>query len=283
MTNFKRGWALTGQSWRALRGHGRLILFPLYGAVCVLVLVAPLAGPGAWLADRGDTVPGVALIAAGLYVAAFVTTFFGVALAASADRVLRGESAGMGYGFGVARSRLGAIAGWALLTATVSAAIRVLESRSEIAQIVAGVFGAAWSVVTLLALPVVAMEGLGPIAALKRSAQLFRQRWGGQLGGMAAIGIAVLLFGMLPSIALVVGGVAILSGSGSAGFGAGAALVALGVAGFGVSGLIGSALRQVFAVALYRFAEDGEAIGNFSADDLEGAVRTRGRGVLRTA
>src|SRR4051794_15945637 len=208
MKSFKRGWALSGQSWAALRGHGRLILFPLYGAVCLLIVVAPLAVPGAWLADRGDTVPGVALLAAGFYVAAFVTTFFGVALAATADRVLRGDDASLGYGLGVARSRLRAIAGWALLTATVSALIRVLESRGEIAAVVASLFGAAWSIVTFLALPVVAMEGLGPVASLKRSAELFRKRWGGQLGGMAAIGIKVFLFGILPSIAVIALGIA---------------------------------------------------------------------------
>jgi len=273
MKNFKRGWALSGQSWRVLREHGRLVLFPLYGAVCLLVVVAPLAGPGAWLADRGDTVPGIALLAAAMYAAAFVTTFFGVALAATADRVLRGEDEGLGYGFRVARSRLGAIAGWALLSATISALIRVLESRGEIAQIVAGLFGAAWSVVTFLALPVVAMEGLGPVAALKRSAELFRTRWAGQLGGMAAIGIKVLIFGILPSVALIVLGAV----------GGGPVPIAIGVLGFGVSVLIGTALRQVFAVALYRFVLDGEAVGGFSAEDLEGSVRERKRGSLRTA
>jgi hypothetical protein len=273
MSSFRRGWALSGQSWRVLRGHGRLVLFPLYGAVCMLVVVAPLAVPGAWLADRGDTVPGVALLAAGLYLAAFVTSFFGVALAATADRVLRGEQAGLGYGFGVARKRLGAIAGWALLSATVSALIRVLESRGEIAQIVGSLFGAAWSVVTFLALPVVAMEGLGPIAALKRSAELFRRRWGGQLAGMVTIGFVVFLFGVLPSIALIALGAA----------GGGPVPIVIGVLALGISMLVGSALRQVFAVALYRYALDGDAVGGFSAEDLRGSVRDRSRGFLRPA
>jgi hypothetical protein len=281
MNSFKRGWKLSGQSWRALREHGRLVLFPLYGAVCVLIVVAPLALPGALLAGRGDTVPGVALLALALYAAAFVTTFFGVALAAAADKVLRGEEEGLGYGFKVARSRLGAIAGWALLSATVSALIRVLESRGEVARIVTSLIGAAWSIVTFMALPVVALEGLGPIAALKRSAYLFKERWGGQLGGMVAIGFAVFLFGMLPSFALIGGGVAILSGSGPSA--AGVVLVVLGGIGFGISALIGSALRQVFAVALYRFAHDGDAIGGFSADDLENSIRTRSGGLFRTA
>lgn len=157
----------------------------------------------------------------------------------------------------------------------------MLESRGEIATIVAGLFGAAWSLVTFLALPVVALEGLGPIAALKRSAGLFRERWGGQLGGMAAIGISVLLLGVLPSIGLMVGGIAILSGSGTAGLGA--VLVAIGVVGFGLSCLVSSALRQVFAVALYRYALCGEALGGFSAEDLRGSVKARSRGRLRSA
>jgi Family of unknown function (DUF6159) len=283
MSQMKRGWALTGESWRVLRAHRNLLLFPLYGAIALLVLVAPLAGPGAWLADRGDTVPGVALLVVGVYVAALVATFFGVALAAAADRALGGEEASLGYGLGVARTRLRAIAGWALLTATVTLLIRALESRGFGAQIVAGLVGAAWSVVTFLAVPVVTIEGLGPIAALKRSAGIFRERWGGQLTGMAAIGIGVLLFGMLPSIGLVALGIAILSGSGSAGFGAGAALVAVGAVGFGISALVSSALRQVFAVALYRFAVDGSALGGFSQEDLQGSVRTGVRGRLRTA
>jgi hypothetical protein len=46
---------------------------------------------------------------------------------------------------------------------------------------------------------------------------------------------------------------------------------------------VASALRQVFAVALYRYALDGRALGGFSADDLEGSVKTRSAGRLRTA
>jgi hypothetical protein len=37
----------------------------------------------------------------------------------------------------------------------------------------------------------------------------------------------------------------------------------------------GNALRQVFAVALYRYALDGQTLAGFSADDLQGAVRTK--------
>jgi hypothetical protein len=45
--------------------------------------------------------------------------------------------------------------------------------------------------------------------------------------------------------------------------------------GFGISMLVGTSLRQVFAVALYRYTLDGRTPAGFSAADLEGAVRTR--------
>ena len=56
----------------------------------------------------------------------------------------------------------------------------------------------AWSLVTFLAVPVIAIEGTGPLETLKRSASIFRQRWGQQITGNIAIGAAVFLFGVLP-------------------------------------------------------------------------------------
>jgi hypothetical protein len=77
---------------------------------------------------------------------------------------------------------------------------------------------------------------------------------------------------MLPSILLVVAGVLVWASSGFAG----ALLVILGVIGFAISALISSALSGIFGVALYRYATDGEAVGGFTAEELESAVKTKG-------
>jgi hypothetical protein len=42
--------------------------------------------------------------------------------------------------------------------------------------------------------------------------------------------------------------------------------------------VVSGALRQIFAVALYRFTTTGEAVGGFEATDLQNAIRTRGGG-----
>jgi hypothetical protein len=278
MSQFKRGLALAGESWRTLRAHRSLLNFPILGAVMAVVVVGPPAVAGAYLADRGDTVPGALLGALAIYLICFISAYIGVGLAAAADAALRGERVSLGSGLAVANRRLGAISGWALINALLSIVLRALESRSELAGIAAALVGGAWSVISLLAIPAIALEGVGPIEAIKRSGSLFKQHWGGRIVGMAAIGFAVFLLVILPAIALLVVGVLVLSDGGSAGIGGGAILLALGAVLFAIGVLISGALRQVFAVALYRFTTTGEALGGFQAEDLQRAIRTRGGG-----
>ena len=269
MSQFKRGLGIAGHSWRTLRSHRSLAAFPILGGAMALVVVAPPALAGAYLADRGDTVPGALLGAVAIYLVCFVSAFVGVGLAAAADAALRGEEASFGQGLRVATSRLGAISGWALINALLGggsagigggaalltlgavlfagAAVRALETRSELATIAAALVGGAWSVVSLLAIPAIALEDAGPVEAIKRSGSLFKQHWGGRVTGMAAIGFGVFAFVMLPAVLFA--GAAVLS----------------------------NALRQIFAVALFRFTTSGEAIGGFDAADLEHAVRVKRR------
>lgn len=277
MRGFRGGLALARVSWRTLRSHRALVGFPILGAALALVIVAPPALAAAYLVDRGDTVPGALLGAVAIYLICFVTAFVGVGLAAAADAALRGEPASLGQGLGVARHRLRAIAGWALITALLSIVLRALESRSELAAIAAALIGGAWTVISLLVLPAIAIEDIGPIEAMKRSTGMFKGHWGGRVTGMAAIGGGVFLLVMLPALALVVIGVMVLSDAGSAGIGGGAALLALGAVLFATGAVLSNALRQIFAVALYRFTTTGEALGGFEAAQLENAVRVKGR------
>ena len=70
------------------------------------------------------------------------------------------------------------IAAWAIVSVVVSLALSVLRDRAgALGNVTASIGGAMWSLVTFLVVPVLAFEGIGPIAAMKRSASLFRQRW----------------------------------------------------------------------------------------------------------
>jgi hypothetical protein len=280
MGRIKRGWGLTKKSWALLREHPSLIRFPLYGGVATTLLAIVFLGPGLYLWDDDQLAGALPLIVIGVYVLSLVGFYFSVGLAACADMIFRGEEATVGDGLAVARSRLRQISGWAAVSAAISLVMGVLENQGgTLGTIAARLVGMAWSLITFLAVPVIAIEGTGPLETIKRSGALFRERWGQQITGNLAIGGAVFLLGVLPAIALIGGGIALWA---SASF-LGALLVVIGALVLAIALLISRALSGIFGVALYRYALDGETVGGFTQADLESAVKVKGRGRGRNA
>jgi Family of unknown function (DUF6159) len=282
MSRIKRGWALTKRSWGVLREHRELVRFPLYGAVATIPLAFIFLGPGLYFLDDGTLAGAIPLLVIGVYVLSVVSFYFSVGLAAAADMIFRGEDATVADGLAVSRRRFSQICGWAAVSTAISVLMAALENQGGIAgTIAARVVGMAWSLVTFLAVPVIAIEGAGPFETLKRSAHLFKSRWGAQITGNIAIGGAVFLFGVLPSAIVIAAGVLIWASSGFAG----ALLVVIGAIGLAISLLISKALSGVFGVALYRYTLDGEAVGGFTVEELESAVKTKkgGRNAPPTA
>jgi hypothetical protein len=282
MSRIRRGWALTKKSWALLNGHRELIRFPLYGAVATTLLGIITLGPGLYLLDQDSLGGAIPLLVIGVYVLSVVGIYFSVGLAAAANMIFGGQEATVADGLAVARSRFAQICGWAAISTAISLLMGVLENQGGIGgQIAARVVGMAWSLVTFLSVPVIAIEGTGPLETLKRSASIFRQRWGQQITGNLAIGGAIFLLGVLPAAILIGAGVLLWS---SASF-AGALLVVIGALVLAIAMLISKALSGVFGVALYRYAVDGQAVGGFTAEELESAVKVKGgrRGTPPTA
>jgi hypothetical protein len=268
----RRGWELTKTSWGVLRSDRSLAAFPVLGGASALLLAAAFGLPAALLFNDDSNVFGVILAAVGIYLVSYAAVFFSVALAAAAAQVLDGQDATVASGVAVARTRLSAIAGWALMIATVNIVIRALQERlGPVGDLILGGIAVAWGLVTFLAVPVIALENTGPIETLRRSAGIFRERWGEQITGQFSIGGVVLLFTFLPAIALV-----------GIGFAVGnpvflGVLIAVAVVLVIVGAIVSAALNQIFAVALYRYAIGQGATGAFTEDVLAGAVRPRTR------
>jgi Family of unknown function (DUF6159) len=283
MSKIRRGWALTKKSWALLRGHPELIRFPLYGAVATVPLALVTLGPGFYLFEEDQLAGALPLIVLGIYVLSVVGFYFSVGLAAAADMVFRGQSGvTVRDGLAVSRERFSQICGWAAVSTAISVVMGTLENQGGVGgQIAARLVGTAWALVTFLAVPVIALEGTGPFETLKRSASIFRERWGQQITGNLAIGGAVGLLGILPSVLLIVAGVVIWASSGFIG----ALLVIIGAIGLAISLLLSKALSGIFGVALYRYATEGEAVGGFTGEELESAVKPKkgGRNAPPTA
>ena len=274
MRRIKRGWALTKKSWSLLREHPSLIRFPLYGAVATTLLAIVTLGPGLYLWDDDQLAGAIPLIVLGVYVLSFVGFYFSVGLAACADMIFRGEQASVGDGLAVARTRIAQSSGWAAVSAAISLVMGLLENQGgTLGTVAARLVGMAWSLITFISVPVIAIEGTGPFETIKRSASLFRERWGQQITGNLAIGGAVFLIGVLPAVLLIVAGVALWP---AASF-LGALLVVIGALVLAIALLVSRALSGIFGVALYRYALDGEVVGGFTQEDLESAVKVKGR------
>ncbi len=272
MGRMKRGWQLTKKSWGLLRENRDLVKFPLYGGVATILVAAVTLGPGIFF--LADDVPGagIPLLVLGVYLASFVGVYFAVALAAAASMIFNGQQATVADGLAVARGRIGAIAAFAAISTLVSVVASALENQGGIVGSIAGrLLTVGWSLITFLTVPVIAIENTGAIDSIKRSASIFRERWGQQITGNIAIGGLVFLIGVLPSVVLIVLGFAVWE---SASF-LGALLFVIGALGIVIAMLISKALSGIFGVALYRYATEGEAVGGFTADELESAVRRK--------
>jgi Family of unknown function (DUF6159) len=272
MKRIKRGWALTKKSWALLNGHRELIRFPLYGAVATTLLAIVTLGPGLYLFEQDSLAGAIPLILIGVYVLSAVGFYFSVGLAACADMIFRGQEATVGDGLAVSRERFSQILGWAAISAAISLVMGVLENQGGVfGEIAARLVGMAWTLVTFIAVPVIAIEGTGPLETLKRSAAMFRERWGQQITGNIAIGGIIFLAGLLPAAILIGGGILLWS---SASF-LGALLVVIGALVLAIAMLISRALSGIFGVALYRYALAGEAVGGFTNEELESAVKPK--------
>jgi len=181
MSRIKRGWALTKKSWGLLRENPELLRFPLYGGAATIVAAIVVVGPGVYLIEQDQTVFGGAVAVIGFYLLAVIGTYFSVGLAAAADMIFRGQRATVADGLAVSRARFSQICGWAAVSATIGIALSALENQGAIGEIVGRLLAIGWSLITFLAVPVIALEGTGPFQTLKRSSSLFKSRWGAQV------------------------------------------------------------------------------------------------------
>ncbi|MEA2374821.1 MAG: hypothetical protein QOD53_1284 [Thermoleophilaceae bacterium] len=276
MTRIRLGWRLAKDSWAVLRADRSLAIFPILAFVSATIAFFILIAPGVAFAaatDKADWIVIPFLIVAA-YGATFATIYFNVALAGAAARSLEGHDTTLQDGLAVARQRRAQIARWALVQTAFGVLIQVIHAvlgdspvGRLVASILGAILGAAWAIATFFIVPVLALEGLEPRDALKRSVALIRERWGEGFVGSASIGLAVFLVALLPLAALV--GLAELGIQSAPALGAAAsvlfmlALIAVGVA--------GSALGVIFRVALYRYATQGQTVSGFADADLAGA------------
>ena len=203
------------------------------------------------------------------FLAYLVVVFFNVALIHCVLSRLGGGSASVGDGLALAVRRLPQIIAWALVSATIGLVLNILRDRAGMAgRVVAGLAGLGWTVATYFVVPILAHEGLGPIAALRRSAATLRRTWGEALVAQFGLGVLVIVPGIVAVLlAGLVGSTLPASVAGPV-FAILAALMALVV--FAVQ-----TLGVVLNAAIYQYATTGRAPADFDGATLAGMFAPR--------
>ncbi|TMQ01151.1 MAG: hypothetical protein E6L09_04450 [Verrucomicrobia bacterium] len=206
MNKIYRTWSLMSACWQILKKDKEMLLFPLISGLCCLLLLASFVLPfyltGSWQPPKAGAETGHHVMYYGMtflfYVCSyFVVVFFNCAVVACATIRMSGGDPSVADGIRAAASRLPAIFGWALILATVGLIVRIIEDRSKkVGQLVAGLFGMAWTLVSFLVIPILVVENKGPLKALSESTQLLKKTWGEQLVGNFSFGLIFFLLGI---------------------------------------------------------------------------------------
>ena len=278
-----RTWGLVKNSWGVLKQDKELILFPILSGVALLVLLGIFLAIGAATGSldrleamsanestsretQSANVGDVVLLVAMTISSYFIVIFFNASLMAAARERMHGGNPTLGSGFRATVPHLHNILGWAIIAGSVGLILSLLREKMDniIGRIALALVGGVWAYLTFFVVPVLVVQGVGPIEAIKRSASLFKRTWGEQFTSNFGFGlfyivaalVAFLPAALLFAISPVVG-------------------IALGVVLFAIAFGIVSALEGIFKVALYQYAEEGTAPAGFERSELAESYRPR--------
>jgi len=273
-----RGWALTRQSWDVLKGDASLALFPILSTIFATLAMVSIWAPtlitrGVFdhqTVERNDPVVYAAGVASA-YLSTFIALFFNVALAACAARSMRGEDTKVREGLAAAARRIGPILGWTVVSTTFGLLLRAFGNRVPLlGKIAAGIAGAAWGIATFFVVPVIALEGTGPLKSLQHSAAIIKARWGEGATGAATIGFVTVGFSFAIASVAIVGVVMLLQGGQAL---LGYAVLAVAVVLMFGAAVVSATLSQIFRIAVYQYALNGQTPEGFAGPQLHAAFQ----------
>lgn len=283
---FTRSWEITKLTLHVIRQDKELLLFPILAGIFSILFMAALLFPTLVVSFMsGGNQWGNAAYAL-LFIVylglAFIATFFNVCVVYTAKRRFEGGNATFGESITFALSKIHLIFYWSLLAATVGLLLRMLERAAQrgrgafLLRIVTAGLGMAWAIITIFVVPSMVYYNLGPIDAIKKSAQTLRKTWGESLirhFGLGLVQMAFIIAGILAGIALVFLSIAL-------GPVALAVVIVLLVLYFLAVILIFAVANTVFNTALFVYADKGKIPRGFSADVVKGAFRARNSGLV---
>lgn len=267
MVQFRRSWDLVKACFGVLNDDKELLLFPVISGIATLIVLASFALPLFFSGFFQQGAGPIGFVIGFLFYLCQYTVifFFNAALVGAAMIRLKGGNPTVSDGLSVAKENIGSIIGYAAIAATVGMLLKMKGKRDGfVANMIRSIAGMAWTLSTFLVVPVLVSEKIGPIDAIKKSANLLKKTWGENLIGTAGIWIGFGIFSFLYIVISIVIVVAASQASSSLAIGL-AILFAFGLI---LIGIVKSAISAIYTAALYRFATDGEAPKGFESQQM---------------
>ncbi|MCU4719268.1 DUF6159 family protein [Halapricum hydrolyticum] len=243
------------RSGRVLRTYPNLLILPLLGGIAGIAFVATLFGAlyAGGVYDSGGVALYVALFAIYL-VETLVASFFAAALVAATRAVFHGETPTVTDAMRQAWDHKWPLLVWSVIAAVVGVLIQAIESQDNIvAELLAGLFAVAWSVITYFVVPVIVFEDTSISGMFEESARTFKNTWGESIGAMGAINLVTFALVLVGALLGVVTFLVVPSGAGVA------VAIVVGLSGIVLGLLIGKSLTGIAKTALYVYATEQTA------------------------
>lgn len=269
-------WGLARICWRVLMLDKELLIFPILSFTALALTVAGIVWP---IYDSGyldtlvteiqgapDTASMAVLMAIGygcMVVTTFIYVFFNAALIGCARIRFAGGDPTVGDGLRIAVGRLPLILAWSLVAATVGFLLsRVRDGKGLVGRIIGGLVGTAWAIMTYFAIPVLVMDRVGPVQAMKTSAGLIRRTWGET--AVSEIGLSAVGFvAAIPACFLIFAGSALFETQPAVGAG----LIGVALVMMALTALVVTTLSAILRTALYVYAVEGRMPAAFDRID----------------
>jgi hypothetical protein len=254
-----RGAHLTWSSLRVLALNPRLMILPFFALVFTgfvwLIVILSLLALGVPPASSASGFLYQEVFVAYI-VTYFLSCYFMAAIIGAAFVRLEGGRPSVMDGVYAANESFFQILVWSVVAATVGLLLRLTAIRSEEGgRFVSRLLGSGWAIATLFVLPIMVVEGIGPLKAFRRSRALLKSRWGPHQQGLLGTGLVFLLlfgFGLVPfGWGLAVGEEGVV-------WAVGAILYWL------ILSALWSVVHGILVVTLYHYATDSEAAFGFN-------------------
>lgn len=278
--SLSNSWNLVKSSANILNQDKELAIFPMLSSIGMLLLTIAfflpfiLAGSVTVISENGMNWMHYAVLFVFYIIQYFIIIYSNTALVGAALIRIHGGDPTVNDGFHTANKRFGRIFLYAVISATVGVLLSMIRDQGKAgARVIVSIIGMVWNIATYLVIPILAVEDVGPIEAIKRSVAYMKKTWGEQLIG--SYGISV-VFNLIGFFAFLVAGAGIaLAIYYSMSFWVYVAIAGVLIMIIMILALASSTLNGIYTAALYQYASTGETGSFYEPGIIQSAFHTK--------